>query len=219
MIDDDARKLLEKSIKDTGGLVQAPIWNERTGNLVGGHQRMKILDAVNKTDDYKITVCVVDWDLAKEKEVNVRMNNPNVGGQYDANGLTALFAEAGGVENLQGFGFDAVSIEALYLDAGLGMPQELLMPEIDNNETVSEAQAVANEIEQVRKIAKIKAKKQKLRETSVAVNCDQVMLPIVFVSLEEQNRFLAGVEMNLASQTISGRHLAAILEIDLESDK
>ena len=40
-------------------LVEPLVWNRRTGNLVGGHQRLKILEARGDTE---VEVSVVDLD-------------------------------------------------------------------------------------------------------------------------------------------------------------
>ena len=54
---------LKRSIKEFG-YVEPIIWNKRTGNVVGGHQRLKIL----KSEGHKeVKVSVVDLDDNKEK--------------------------------------------------------------------------------------------------------------------------------------------------------
>ena len=48
-ITDEARKRLKHTLKDKQiGLVQPLIWNKRNGNLVGGHQRLSIIDDLEK---------------------------------------------------------------------------------------------------------------------------------------------------------------------------
>jgi hypothetical protein len=58
-IDDHARKKLKENIKKKG-LLDALVWNKRTGNLVSGHQRISILDDIAGTDKYLLDVSVVD---------------------------------------------------------------------------------------------------------------------------------------------------------------
>lgn len=69
-----------------GGIV----WNVRTGNIVSGHQRVKALDQIMKTDDYSLEVEVVDLDLKTEIEQNIFMNSTTVQGQFDDPMLKAL---------------------------------------------------------------------------------------------------------------------------------
>lgn len=61
---------IRKSI-DTWGLAEPLIWNESTGNLVGGHQRLKILSEMGRTT---VDVSVVNLDPAAEKAMNVALN-------------------------------------------------------------------------------------------------------------------------------------------------
>ncbi len=63
------------------GLVEPIIWNERTGNVVGGHQRLKVLvaDGVAETD-----VVVVDLPDTEEKALNVALNNPAIAGEFSS---------------------------------------------------------------------------------------------------------------------------------------
>ena len=69
------KKKLRAALKENG-LVSALTWNKRTGNLVGGHQRLEQLDALEKSDDYDLTVCVIDVDEKQEAKLNVQLNNP-----------------------------------------------------------------------------------------------------------------------------------------------
>lgn len=65
------------------GLVQPLVWNKRTGNLVGGHQRLKELDRDEKSRDYSLTVAAIDVDEPTEKAINVLLNNQDVAGDWD----------------------------------------------------------------------------------------------------------------------------------------
>ncbi len=57
-IDDHARKKLHHNLKKKG-LLDALVWNKRTGNLVSGHQRLSILDDLSATgDDYTLDFAV-----------------------------------------------------------------------------------------------------------------------------------------------------------------
>jgi len=55
-------KQLAKSMEEFG-CVEPLVWNRRTGNLVGGHQRFKILLAKNVKE---VEVSIVDLPLKKE---------------------------------------------------------------------------------------------------------------------------------------------------------
>lgn len=77
---------LEASMK-TFGIPEPIILNERTGNVVGGHQRLAVL-AKNKTAE--TDVIVGDWEPSEEKALNVTLNNPHIQGEFDKELLTDL---------------------------------------------------------------------------------------------------------------------------------
>ena len=87
-MDDETLDGLEISITRFG-YVQPIIWNERTGNVVGGHQRLKVLqrNGVEKTQ-----VTVVHLPLEEEKALGVALNNGKLQGKWDET-LPALLAE------------------------------------------------------------------------------------------------------------------------------
>jgi len=73
------------------GCVEPIIWNERTGNVVGGHQRLKVLQSQGeKTTD----VVVVDLPEVEEKALNLSLNNPAITGDFTAD-VTDILAELG----------------------------------------------------------------------------------------------------------------------------
>ena len=70
---------------DEFGCVEPLVWNERTGNLVGGHQRLAVLQACGATE---IDVSVVDLPPDKEKALNLALNK--IAGRWDESALAAL---------------------------------------------------------------------------------------------------------------------------------
>jgi len=71
------------------GLVEPIVWNRRTGNIVGGHQRLKVLQQLGETETQ---VVVVDLDETEEKALNVALNNPAIAGDFTPE-LHTLLAE------------------------------------------------------------------------------------------------------------------------------
>lgn len=88
------------------GQVKPIVWNKRTGNIVGGHQRYNVLKAMGKT---KAFVSVVDLPIEKEKVLNVALNK--VRGAWDDDKLREVL-ESFDVEevNLTGFNMDEVAL-------------------------------------------------------------------------------------------------------------
>jgi ParB-like chromosome segregation protein Spo0J len=82
------RKLL-RSVR-TFGLVEPLIWNQRTGHVVGGHQRLKILRDLSVKE---APVSVVDLSPEREKALNVVLNNREAQSDYDTTRLSTLLAE------------------------------------------------------------------------------------------------------------------------------
>lgn len=78
---------LKRSIKEFG-YVEPIVWNKRTGNVVGGHQRLKIL----KEEGYKkVKVSVVDLSESQEKALNIALNK--ISGEWDQEKLNQIFKE------------------------------------------------------------------------------------------------------------------------------
>jgi len=84
--DPDYEKL-KKSIKEFG-YIDPVVWNSSSGNLVGGHQRYKILIEKGMTE---VEVSVVDLPLEKEKALNIALNK--IQGQWDQEKLATLIQE------------------------------------------------------------------------------------------------------------------------------
>ena len=73
---------------DTFGCVEPLVWNERTGHVVGGHQRLKVMQAEGIK---QVKVSVVDLSLTDEKALNVALNK--IEGGWDDDKLAALLQE------------------------------------------------------------------------------------------------------------------------------
>jgi hypothetical protein len=85
-------KKLKKIIKKHG-LVSPITWNKRTGNIVGGHQRIEAIDSISKTEDYSLTVAVIDVDEKTEAELNVNLNYKGAQGGFDSEMLQVLSSD------------------------------------------------------------------------------------------------------------------------------
>ena len=97
---------LKRSLQDFG-YVEPIIWNERTGNVVGGHQRLKILKELGEKE---VECVVVDLDLEHEKLLNLSLNK--VSGDWDYLKLEELFTEFS-ITELDITGFDDKEIQKI----------------------------------------------------------------------------------------------------------
>lgn len=84
-ISEEALAGLKASLKRFG-IVEPIVWNKKTGNVVGGHQRIKVLQEEGITETQ---VVVVNLSKAEEKALNVALNNPHIAGDFtdDLGGL------------------------------------------------------------------------------------------------------------------------------------
>ena len=78
--DAEYEKLL-RSVEEFG-YVEPIVWNKRTLNIVGGHQRFKILRQLGFDE---IDCVVVDMDEAREKALNIALNK--ISGEWDEHKL------------------------------------------------------------------------------------------------------------------------------------
>ena len=86
---DPGYERLKRSLREFD-LVQPIVWNERTGHVVGGHQRLQVLQDDGATE---VQVSVVSLPLEREKALNVALNNARVGGDWDIDKLGELLGE------------------------------------------------------------------------------------------------------------------------------
>lgn len=85
-ISEDAFSGLGKSLERFGILANI-VWNRRTGNIVGGHQRFKQLreKGIQETD-----VIVVDLDDTDEVALNIALNSGSIKGDFTQGAIAAL---------------------------------------------------------------------------------------------------------------------------------
>jgi len=112
-ISDDARKQLRDNIKRVG-LLDTIVVNKNTMNIVSGHQRIAILDSLERKNDYELTVAMVDLTDKEEKEQNVFFNNSKVQGEFDLDILSQIILDVD-YENM-GFSINDMGILGVEVD-------------------------------------------------------------------------------------------------------
>lgn len=99
---------LKRSISEFG-YVEPVIWNEKTGSVVGGHQRLKVLLDMGHTE---IDCVVVDLDVQREKALNVALNK--IQGEWDETKLAEIMADLDAAAfDVALTGFDAAEVDEL----------------------------------------------------------------------------------------------------------
>jgi len=104
-ISDEAIGRLTKSLAEFGN-IQPITWNARTGNLVGGHQRLKVFQAMGKDE---VEVWAVDLDEKKEKAANIALNK--LAGEFDLPALKDILEDLDTGEmdlEITGFGMEEI---------------------------------------------------------------------------------------------------------------
>lgn len=107
--DDPEYQKIKRSVEQFGD-VDPIVWNERTGNIVGGHQRYKIYKELGWK---KVKVSVVDLDEKAEAVLNIALNK--ISGEWDYPALKDLIAEIDtGEFDISLTGFDQAELTDLF---------------------------------------------------------------------------------------------------------
>jgi len=110
-ITDEEFERLGGAINEFGFMVLV-VWNKRTGNVVGGHQRLRYLKEVGETETI---VSVVDLDTQEEMALNVALNNPKIRGKFTSDVIGALkYVEGQSKDAFENSGLDALKESLAY---------------------------------------------------------------------------------------------------------
>ncbi|ERL63846.1 ParB N-terminal domain-containing protein [Schleiferilactobacillus shenzhenensis] len=197
IIDDSAKKKLKAAIKKEG-LVASITWNQRTGNIVSGHQRVAIMDALERTKEYSLDVDMIDVDLKREKEINVQMNNTTMQGDFDLNKLADLNID-------DGIDFDSMGFDKNDVDFMFG-GDERFSKLYDNPEVVKEKD----------KLADIKKKRTKANEKLKDKNRIDFYDMIIFRDSEEREAFHRRISVPAYENKLSVEELERLKSVSDE---
>ena len=150
-LSDESRKTLKRGIKKFG-LVGGIVVNKRTGlTVVSGHQRLSVMDELQKfpDNDYRIRVDVIDVDEQQEKELNILMNNPNAQGSWDFDALARIVPDI----DWKDAGLTDADLNMIGVDFLLQTEQK-------------EADKAAKQLERAEKVAHMKEVKHQVKENA-----------------------------------------------------
>lgn len=92
--------------------VELVIWNQTTGRVVGGHQRLKVLQDMGMTE---IDCVIIEVSEEKEKALNIALNK--ISGDWDTDKLALLITDLQGSDfDVSLTGFEPAEIDALFKD-------------------------------------------------------------------------------------------------------
>jgi hypothetical protein len=111
----NARRKLKASLKKLKR-IGPENWNPRTGNIVGGHQRLDLLDALEGTSDYTLTVAAADPPLSDDEEMaaNIALNHSGAQGEFDFAKLEEMVSSPG--LDLEAAGLDVADVYRMFGD-------------------------------------------------------------------------------------------------------
>jgi DNA modification methylase len=98
---------LRRSI-DELGMIDPIVWNQQTGNVVGGRQRITALEDLGYTE---APCFIVNLSLEQEKQANVRLNS--IKGAWDYDKLAELLSEFT-QDEIKAANFDPHDLQALF---------------------------------------------------------------------------------------------------------
>lgn len=121
---------LKRSILEFG-YVEPVIWNKRTGIVVGGHQRLKVMKDLGYTE---VDCVIVDLDESKEKALNIALNK--ISGEWNNDLLADLLRDLDGSGyDITLTGFDLAEAQELF---GSGSMENVHEDEFDAESALAE---------------------------------------------------------------------------------
>lgn len=188
IIDADAKKRLKEGLKKHG-LVQPIVMNKRTGNLVGGHQRLSQLDSLEKSKDYTLQVAVIDVDEREEAEINIQLNNPSMGGEWDFDKLADIAQEW--ELTFDDMGFSEFDIDVMF----------------DGDDRFSNLMEPEPVHETKEKLEKMHEARKKMKEGFAEKDNIDFYTVIVFADDKERRAFHQRIGVSEYEQYVSPEHL------------
>lgn len=196
-IEPHARKKLKKKLQEVG-LVETLVWNSKSGYVVSGHQRLSLLDELEKSEDYELEVAVVNVEPRIEKELNVFLNNESVQGYWDSDKLEDLIKDC--EMQFDGMGFDKADLQIL-IDS----------PEISGMFD-SAKEPFAAEIDKLKEI------RDRERVDTVAADLmdNEHYLVVVFTDRDTTDKFIKAFDLEPDMRYVDGLRLANNAGIDIK---
>lgn len=215
-IDEQGKRMLKRSMKQFG-VVGGIIVNSQTGNtIVGGHQKVAILDEMYKypDNDYSLRVEMISVDRKTEKTLNIALNNGNISGTWDYDALARLvpdidYKDAGLTDadlNMIGCDFLLQTEEENSLAGAL---EEMMQPVTEQKE----AEKAARQLERAEKVAHMKDVKQQVKEQAqeTAANMDAYLM-LSFDTWEAKAAFCGRFGYDPYQKFIKGEQFDSICE-------
>lgn len=194
-IDEQGKRMLKRSMKQFG-VVGGIIVNSQTGNtIVGGHQKVAILDEMYKypDNDYSLRVEMISVDRKTEKTLNIALNNGNISGQWDFDALARIVPDI----DWKDAGLTDADLNMIGVDYLLQTEEESSIADALSDMMApvteqKEADKAAKQLERAEKVAHMKEVKQQVKENAQkqAENMDAYVM-LSFDTFEAKAAFMA----------------------------
>ena len=196
------RKILQKH-----GLVGPPTWNKRSGNIVGGHKRMAILDALEGTNNYLLDVAMISVSDKRERELNIALNNREAQGDFDMEAMQVLMVDlkkqSEGDLDLEALGYDRMDIELMFDAPELSTEFSDAAAPPAVQEMVAATGAIVAGTKSDGTPALTEAQKQEIRDAKKAYRVEtskrdesEFMVMLVFNNFAQRIAFMAMFDVN-----------------------
>jgi len=186
---DEHRKTLGTNL-ETRGLLETLVWNEATGNLVSGHQRLAKMDAYHqkkfKNLDYELSMAVVHLTHQEEVEQNIFFNNHRAMGIFDDDKLFNIINEMPDFDPIAA-GMNQEDIDFFGITKDLDNLDNVAVEEtIRQFEEIKQAKqdAIPPEVKEARK-AEVKAAKTEQKNNEV-----DTIVTITFSNQSDKRAFM-----------------------------
>jgi hypothetical protein len=229
-IDANARRKLERKLRKKGpdgGLLEPLIWNEKTGNLVGGHQRLAIIDMIEGSANYSLDVAVVRMNHKQEVESNIFLNNPSVQGTWDLIAMSELLKEDD--ISIDEMGFEPMDIEVLFdegdlfgtrpdeEEAGVTIEPPAVRPSAADEDIRQRQETLrrhGKEDDDEAK-ARIRSDRNESRARAQEKDDTEFYVVVVFMNREERESFMTNMNHTENEKYLDGRELCSRLGINI----
>lgn len=198
------RRALTKALKRFGLL--API-TVNGATVVGGHQRLAVLDALEGRDDYELDVAGVDLTPEQEREANVLLNSDHVQGSWDLEKLEALLHEEG--VSFERIGLEREQIEGMFgaaFFAGVQKESEALLAAVEAVEAIAPPKTDVEPTEREKAIAH----RAEMRKTH-KLEQDSIVC-VVFTTVEECDAFVSRFAYEPGVKYVDGVRVTKVLD-------
>lgn len=203
-------------------LVEPLVWNKRTGNLVGGHQRLAQLDALEGGPDYALDFAVIDVDERKEKAINFALNNPGLQGSFDLAKLGEMMAGD--------FDFASAGVSEMQLAEWFGDALPAALDPFAVDRAPKAVQDIVAELEQVNaqkrpsrkkrpeetpdeRVTRMKSEKKDYRAAAQKRDDTENLVVLVLPERVHRERFVKALGLDADERYVNGMTIAAELGI------